>query len=102
MLTTSIASCMNAPTTTGIRLNAAAIMPIIARPRPISTACNITFFVRRAMAMARGTEAMSSFMMTTCADSEAAVDVPSVMAMPISATASTGASLTPSPTIMVI
>ena len=53
------------------------------------------------MAMARGTEAMSSFMMTTCADSEAAVDVPSVMAMPMSATASTGASLTPSPTIMV-
>ena len=76
-------------------------MPIIANPRPTSTACSITFFVRRAMAMARGTEAMSSFMMTTCADSDAAVDVPSVMAMPMSATASTGASFTPSPTIIV-
>ena len=101
MLTTSIASCMNAPTTTGMRLNAAATMPIIANPRPTSTACSITFFVRRAMAMARGTEAMSSFMMTTCADSDAAVDVPSVMAIPMSATASTGASFTPSPTIIV-
>ena len=53
------------------------------------------------MAMARGTAAMSSFRITTCADSEAAVDVPSVMAMPISAAANTGASFTPSPTIIV-
>ena len=53
------------------------------------------------MAIARGTAAISSFIMTTWALSEAAVEVPSVMATPISATASTGASFTPSPTIIV-
>ena len=58
--------------------------------------------VRREIAIARGTQAISSFMMTTCADSDAAVDVPSVIAMPMSAEASTGASFTPSPTIMVM
>ena len=97
-----MASCISAPITTGIRLNAAAIMPTSASPSPRHTAWIITRLVRREMATARGTAAMSSFMITTCADSEAAVEVPSVMAMPISAAASTGASFTPSPTIIVM
>ena len=38
MLTTSMASWRKAPTTTGIRLNAAAIMPMVASTRPAITA----------------------------------------------------------------
>ena len=102
METTSIASCRNAPTTTGIRLNAAHSIAMIDSDKPPITDCSMMRLVRREIAIARGTQAMSSFMMTTCADSDAAVDVPSVIAMPMSAEASTGASFTPSPTIMVM
>ena len=49
--TTSMPSCRNAPTTTGIRLNAAHTMPTIASARPTHTACNMMRLVRRAMEM---------------------------------------------------
>lgn len=66
---------------------------------PSQMACRAILTVRWAMAMLVATRLRSSSMMTTSADSLAAVDPRAPIAIPTSAAARTGASLTPSPTM---
>ncbi len=67
---------------------------------PIQMLCSATFTVRCPIRTADAALDRSSRMITTSADSPAAVEPRAPMAIPTSATARTGASLTPSPTIM--
>ena len=100
MLTTSMASCRKAPDTTGIKLNAAATMPIRpARDRPARLAASHVWCGGRWRCPWNGGDVVVQD--HHLRGLRGAVDVPSVMAMPISAAANTGASFTPSPTIIV-
>ncbi len=99
--TTSIASWTRAPHTAGSRPNAAAIIPAIDIAIPATTLWTAMRRVRRASTCASPSRSRRSTVSTMSAASEDAVAPRAPMAIPTSASANAGASLMPSPTIIV-
>ena len=100
MAARSTSSWVSAPATAGMNPNAATSIRATLRAMPSQMLLRATRMVRRPISTASATLAMSSATSTTSADSLAAVEPRAPMAMPTSAAARTGASLTPSPTMI--
>ena len=95
----STTSWLRAPKIAGIAPVAATSMSTTDRAMPSQMLCSATCMVRRPIRTAVAVLARSSVRITTSADSLAAVAPRAPIATPTSAAASTGASLTPSPTM---
>ena len=98
--TMSTTSCSSAPMIAGMMPKAAMSISTIDSAMPTQIDSLATRRVRRPTDTATAAREMSSRTITTSAVSEAAVEPRAPIAMPTSDTARTGASLTPSPTII--
>ena len=101
MTATSMTSWVSAPHAAGSQPRAATAMAAMERPMPAITLWVAMRLARRAMTAASPRRSSRSTVRTTSAASELAVAPRAPMATPTSARASAGASLMPSPTMMV-
>ena len=101
MASTSMTSCRTAPAAGGRYPTAATIIAASDSPMPTRTACSAIRCERRAMRIASARASIRSTVSTTSAASDEAVAPRAASATPHPAAASAGASLTPSPTMIV-
>ena len=100
MVARSTTSCSSAPTVAGMMPKAAMLMSPTLTMMPSQMLCRAIRTVSRPISTALAVREMSSTSITASADSLAAVAPFAPIAMPTSAAASTGASFTPSPTMI--